>query len=259
MIAPVRPSDCDPELNLPVKVEIIAAPVGACAQRNAIFDAAGDADIVVFFDDDFFPAPDYLALLEAEFDARPSAGIITGNVVADGILGPGIAPEEARRILAAKGTERAPLGRMSEVYKCYGCNMAINMAVLRKSAARFDEALPLYAWLEDEDFSRATAPYGDVLRSEALLGVHLGVKSGRTSGVRLGYSQIANPVYLWRKGTFPLNRAVAPICRNLISNMLKSPRPEPWIDRPGRLRGNLLAIADMLRGRIVPNRILELG
>jgi len=40
---------------------------------------------------------------------------------------------------------------------------------------------------------------------------------------------------------------------------VKSLRPEPWIDRPGRLRGNLIAIGDLLRGRLDPARIQDLG
>ena len=38
---------------------------------------------------------------------------------------------------------------------------------------------------------------------DRLAGVHMGAKGGRTSGRRLGYSQIANPVYLLRKKTIP--------------------------------------------------------
>lgn len=259
IVAPVKPQDCDETLALPVPLEIIGAPTGLCAQRNAIIDAAGDdADIIVFFDDDYFPAPDFLELLEEEFRLRPTAAQITGHVLADDILGPGFTVEEGRRILAEQGGRHGPVGAMTEVYKCYGCNMALNMALVRKSGARFDEALPLYAWLEDEDFSRAIARDGEILQSDALVGVHLGTKSGRTAGVRLGYSQIANPVYLFGKGTFTMKRTVAPIFRNVVSNLLKSARPEPWIDRRGRLRGNLLAFADMLRGRMLPSRILEI-
>jgi hypothetical protein len=37
-----------------------------------------------------------------------------------------------------------------------------------------------------------------------------------------------------------------------------SVRPEPFVDRRGRLRGNLLAVLDLVRGRTTPERILEL-
>ena len=46
-------------------VEFLAAPAGLPRQRNAILDAARDCDAVLFLDDDFLPAPDYLAVTEA--------------------------------------------------------------------------------------------------------------------------------------------------------------------------------------------------
>ena len=68
---------------------------------------------------------------------------------------------------------------------------------------RFDENLPLYGWAEDVDFCRQLATYGRIVENARTTGVHLGSNSGRTSGVCFGYSQIANPLYLWRKGTLP--------------------------------------------------------
>jgi hypothetical protein len=91
-----------------------------------------------------------------------------------------------------------------------------------------------------------------------LRGVHLGIKLGRTSGVRFGYSQIANPIYLIRKGSMPRRHANKIMLRNLAANLARSLYPEPWVDRRGRLKGNLLALFDMLRGRISPNQILRL-
>jgi hypothetical protein len=40
--------------------------------------------------------------------------------------------------------------------------------------------------------------------------------------------------------------------------MLHAPRPEPYVDRRGRLRGNMLALGDLLRHRMAPERVLEL-
>ena len=75
---------------------------------------------------------------------------------------------------------------------------------------------------------------------------------------RFGYSQIANPVYLARKGTYPWNRALRSMARHWAMNLARSPFPEPWADRWGRFRGNMLALADLLRGRLRPGRIEEL-
>ena len=107
--------------------------------------------------------------------------------------------------------------------------------------------LPLYGWLEDVDFSRQLAPFGKIIRNEGMIGVHLGSKGGRGSGVRTGYSQIANPLYLWRKGTLRLDRALIQMCRNILANYAKLMRPEPWVDRRGRALGNALGFRDLVR------------
>ena len=82
--------------------------------------------------------------------------------------------------------------------------------------------------------------------------------AGRTSWVRFGYSQVANTVYLARKGTMRRARAwrlsVPPVVANLVFSLL----PQSLIDRRGRLKGNLLALWDLARGRLDPRRILSL-
>ena len=47
----------------------------------------------------------------------------------------------------------------------------------------------------------AVRAYETTSRANVLRGVHLGNKRGRVSGLRFGYSQIANPIYLLQKGT----------------------------------------------------------
>jgi hypothetical protein len=136
--------------------------------------------------------------------------------------------------------------------------MAVRGETLRAHPERFDTRLPLYGWLEDLDFSRRMAAFGRIVEAPALRGVHLATKVGRTSGRRLGYSQIANPVYLTRKGTMSWPRAARIMTGNILANSAKSLRPEPWIDRKGRLQGNLLAFRDIVTGRCAPERILDL-
>lgn len=46
--------------------------------------------------------------------------------------------------------------------------------------------------------------------------------------------------------------------RNLAANLVRSVAPEPFADRRGRLRGNLAAIGDLMRGRLAPERALRL-
>lgn len=51
-------------------VKSILSPVSLPAQRNAILDAPPDAELVLFFDDDFLPQPDYPAKVEQAFLPR---------------------------------------------------------------------------------------------------------------------------------------------------------------------------------------------
>lgn len=259
LICPARSGDFDAAClqDFPAPARIVSGPVGSSAQRNALLDAT-DADIVVFFDDDFLPADDYLAEAERLFLCHPGIVVATGKVLADGILGPGIEFDAAARLLAQSPPGTEP-GRIVPTYNGYGCNMAVRMAPVRAHRIRFDERLPLYAWLEDVDFSRQLALHGDVVCATRLRGVHLGTKrAGRTSGRRLGYSQVANPLYLARKGTMAWGKALAHVGRNLLANVLRSPVPEPWVDRRGRLAGNAMALLDTLKGSAVPERVLHL-
>ena len=89
-------------------------------------------------------------------------------------------------------------------------------------------------------------------------GVHLGNKRGRTSGLRFGYSQVANPLYLRNKGTVGLKWALRLMGGNVAANILGSVRSQGLVDRRGRLKGNVIAVLDMLRGRLDPMRVLDL-
>ncbi|MBV8096334.1 MAG: glycosyltransferase [Acetobacteraceae bacterium] len=233
----------------------ITAAQGSSPQRNAILRRA-DADVVVFFDDDFIPHPSYLAAIEQEMQRDPSIVVATGLVLADGIKGPGLSIDAARKIVAEHTVAD---GEVRPAFNGYGCNMAVRVAPVRQNGIWFDERLPLYAWQEDVDLSRRLRQFGGIVRIESACGVHLGVKSGRGSGVRLGYSQIANPLYLSRKKQgYPLRRALTHLAKNMAINVLRSLRPEPYVDRRGRLRGNILAFRDLLTGRMEPERVLEL-
>jgi hypothetical protein len=43
-----------------------------------------------------------------------------------------------------------------------------------------------------------------------------------------------------------------------LANLARSLYPEPWVDRKGRLKGNAMALMDLVIGRISPRRILQL-
>lgn len=242
------------------KVQFLKGSGGSCAQRNHLLDAAANRyELIFFMDDDFYLHRDYLLRMEQTFLSDPLILGATGEVVADGAVGPGLTTNYARERLGRIGavpslTQRKP----QPAFNTYGCNMAFRVSALLEHRIRFDENLPIYAWFEDVDFSRRLLPYGKLVLVPGAQGVHLGIKQGRTSGKRLGYSQVANPIYMARKGTLPWVAAIKGICRHVSKNLLLSLRPEPYVDRRGRVRGNLLALRDLLLGRMRPDRILQL-
>lgn len=248
-------SDSDAPADLHGAGVAISPTRGLAAQRNHALDLIGDdADVIVFVDDDYAPAPGFVQGVEKLFAEHADIVAASGHLIADGATRGGYTFEQADAFISGWRAPEAPQMRRST--GTYGCNMAYRRA--SAPHLRFDENLPLYGWLEDTDFSARYARFGRVVRCDHFAGVHLGVRSGRVSGVRLGYSQIVNPLYLLRKGTATPSFALALAARNMLANALKWMRPEPEIDRRGRLRGNLLALADVARGRDDPKRILEL-
>jgi GT2 family glycosyltransferase len=256
IVCGTKPADVEGAEEASPGARVLIAEPGLPRQRNAVIAAAADADILVFFDDDFLPDPGYLAAIEQTMATTPSIVVATGLVLADGIGGPGLTPEGGRAILMSHVPQATSV---KPEFAAYGCNMALRLAPMRENGVWFDERLPLYGWQEDVDLSRRLAPFGTIVLIEAARGVHLGVKSGRGSGVRLGYSQVANPLYLSAKRAgYPLPRALSHIGRNMAMNAARAFWPEPYVDRRGRLVGNLLALRDLATGRMVPERILEL-
>jgi GT2 family glycosyltransferase len=259
VICPATDADFDvdavADLGLPLR--IARGSRGLCAQRNAIMKAAPEAHTIAFFDDDFYAAPTYLRELEHLLVREHDAVIVTGSLLADGASGPGISHDEAIAVLHS-GREPEKDGPARETYGGYGCNMALRMSIVREHDLWFDEQLPLYGWLEDIDFSRRAAHHGRIVRNPEMRGVHLGAKGGRASGVRLGYSQVANPLYMVRKGnSVSFSYAWRHVWRNCASNLVRSVSPEPWVDRRGRLRGNAIAARDLLLGSMHPQRIMD--
>ncbi|KOF18098.1 hypothetical protein AC244_14610 [Ensifer adhaerens] len=259
LVCPSSQDDVDETFaeTLSVPVTIVAGERGLTKQRNAILSAIDAGDLLVFFDDDFLPQVDFLANAETLFLKERDIVVATGLVLADGIHGPGIPVKEGLEILErdrAAGSQAT----LEPVYNAYGCNMVFRLSAIEVDGTRFDERLPLYGWQEDVDFCRRLARYGRIVRSGDLRGVHLGNKRGRTSGLRFGYSQVANPLYLFRKGSVSLKWTLHLMGSNVAANTIGSLRPPGLVDRRGRLKGNLIAFADLLRGRIDPLRMLEL-
>ena len=238
----------------------VTAPSGLPRQRNRIMQAAADCDILLFIDDDFLASSRYVEATLAAFQADPTIAASTGSPIADDVKGPGLTVAQARTLIAADLEQRDPRAAVdiANAPHGYGCNMAIDLHIARRHGIAFDERLPLYAWSEDIDYTHRLGRHGRIVKLARARGVHLGVKQGRSPGRNLGYSQVANPLYLRGKGSYSWGRALRSVGRNIAANAMRSAWPEPWIDRRGRLLGNALAVADMLRGRMTPERILEL-
>lgn len=242
----------------PERVEVILGPRGLCAQRNRGVQAIKDrCDVIVFFDDDFLPTSTSIEGLACLFAAHSDVAGVTGRVLADGVTCGGIDLADAQAILA--GAEAAPVEApiiKRELKTAYGCNMAFRVSAMEGLA--FDERLPLYGWQEDVDFAGQIAKFGRVVQTNAMAGVHRGVIGSRTPGVKLGFSQIVNPLYLVKKGTMRWGHAARLILANLIANHVKALAPEGHVDRLGRVRGNWLGLAHVIAGRMEPLKILDI-
>lgn len=247
---------------------ILLSRAGLTIQRNVGLDAllphvAGlDAKdwFVTFYDDDYRPASNWLECAAAAFAQNPTTAGLTGNVLADGVNSEfGIS--EADAVLYLSGNKPAEnhwstAMQPKELSGLYGCNMSYRGTVA--TTLRFDENLPMYGWQEDADYSSRARSFGAVVHYPTCRGVHLGVSSGRTSGVRFGYSQISNPIFLVRKGSMSWPRALKLISKNFIANVAKTLLRVPIKDFPGRLKGNYLACVHLLTGKLHPQKILEI-
>lgn len=244
------------------------ASAGATIQRNAGLDALQSKVthlpvndwFVAFFDDDFRPADDWLENASSVFSKQADVVGINGLVLADGVSSEfGISEEDAARYISGEkpsDKDRVPQPEAKPLTGLYGCNMAYRG--IAAQTLRFDEQLPMYAWQEDIDFSSRSRQFGRLVLLSACRGVHLGVSSGRTSGVRFGYSQIANPIFLMKKGTMSKTMGFKLMSKNILSNLIKTALRVRIKDFPGRLRGNLRASLDLLSGKLHPMRAVDL-
>jgi GT2 family glycosyltransferase len=239
---------------VPAAVRVVTAR-GLAAQRNAGVEAIEDRDaIVFFFDDDAVVSPDYVDRALDVFASDPGIVGLTGRVLLDGATGEAIDRERADAAIAADAGFRTR--RTHHWEQLYGCNFAYRRAAA--PAELFDARLPLYSWLEDHDFARRLLRHGRIVKADDCVIVHRGVKSGgRAAHARLGYSQMMNPLYLHRKGSFPLwltAKEIVPRCGKNLVLSLGGPEAT-W--RRQRLRGNLAALRDAVTGSFEPERMLR--
>lgn len=242
--------------DVPSQWLIVTGTRGLAAQRNAGLEAVHDCDIVFFFDDDAVVRSDFIHNALAFFAAHPKVAGLTGRVLLDGATTGEVSVDDADAALTE--SLQSPLtGGWRPTRELYGCNFAYRVAAA--PTLRFDSRLPLYSWLEDHDFARRLMPHGVLARVDDCVIVHRGAASGgRQAHTRLGYSQFMNPVYLWKKGSFPAWLAAYEVFRPTAKNLAFSIVGGQAEWRRERLRGNAKALRDVLRGRFTPERITEL-
>jgi glycosyltransferase involved in cell wall biosynthesis len=241
-------------------VRVVQGSKGLTRQRNNGLQALPrEVEYVLFMDDDIELAPNYLESMERLFDETARVVLASGVSAKDGL-------REARTLsreeaVAAVQQYRVE-NRIETAEGAYGCNMFVRRSLLE--TMRFDERLLLDGWLEDYDFSTRCRLKGDVVWNFGTCVAHLGAQRiGRERGFLVGYSQIANPFYLWQKGVIPsffrlLKTFWLPALRVSLQGTLHS-RP-PWnvlFDYKGRMRGNMRALVDASCFRLRPERILD--
>ena len=236
--------------------QVVMGTRGLAAQRNAALSQLEGVEVVAFFDDDALLRADYLANAVAFLDRHPEVVALTGRVLLDGAAREEIPAAQAVLALAASA-EEAQSGGWHGTRELYGCNLVVRASVA--VSERFDERLPLYSWLEDHDFARRCMRRGLLAKVDDCVIVHRAAASGgRQAHRRLGYSQLMNPIYLFRKGSFPLWLAAWEIFRPVAKNLLYAVAGTSRLWRRERLGGNVTAAADAIRGRFTPERIRQL-
>jgi GT2 family glycosyltransferase len=210
-VSAVDPADTT---QVPEGVNLIFGPAGAATQRNRAISKLPPVDVVYFFDDDMLIHPTYFEQSEALFEENTAVAGVTGRVLYDGAASGAIGIDAGERTLVQ--AEPPTDQDSSTVRNLYGCNFAVRSELLQ--IERFDDDLPLYSWLEDLDLSRRLLKHGELRRASAALCVHLGSPSGgRQSHLRFGYSQIANPLFLFKKRSLGFGDLLRLIGRPLLA------------------------------------------
>jgi GT2 family glycosyltransferase len=241
-------------------IRIVEGPKGLTKQRNlGLSVVPADADYVLFLDDDIELSLNYIESMQRLFHRSPDVVVASGISAADGLrIGRTLTREEASAAVLKQRCE----SKTEVAEGAYGCNMFVRRSLLGK--VQFDERLPLDSWLEDYDFSVRSKPYGQVVWNYETCVAHIGAQRvSRERGFLVGYTQLANSHYLWRKGTIPsfgrLLRAFwLPALRVSLQGAVHG-KP-PWntlLDYKGRVRGNVRALADAAMFRLKPERVLD--
>lgn len=259
----VSPEDCVVESQALPNCTLLTQAKGLCAQLNQALEHCADEGIVLVCDDDVELAPTFLEILDQIFLINPDVVGAGGAILYDSaVTCRPISREEAIKLVADSALRKNAKGRFEagahgDADVLYGCNMVFRAAPLKRE--RFDDNLPLYSLYFEADICRRMAKHGRVVNCPEAKVVHLASVGKRMSGVKMGYSQIANPYYLWKmKRTVTTTELLRLIPQALLANAVKSLKTSDSVDRRGRLKGNLKAIKDLISGSSYPGRIVSM-
>ena len=243
------------------RVRLVLSARGLTIQRNTALASLKETDLIAFLDDDMELTTSYLESMNELFEMQPDIIVASGRLLADGGRGAAVSRLDAQTLCQSVESRKGSVTVATKPLDYgYGCNMMVRAAAALQN--RFDEKLSLYAWLEDSDFSFHCTRRGNspVINISAQC-VHLGWRGGRISGLKMGYSQIVNPFYLWKKArVFTLRHILIQYwARCFVANVVGVMIGASEEDRLNRLRGNLVAAWHLIQGRCDPMIIKELS
>jgi GT2 family glycosyltransferase len=234
---------------------VLSGVQGTCAQRNAAAKVV-QTPYTLFLDDDVELAANFIESMQRLLDHDTDAVAATGFLVIDGARADAGLDRSVARSYAMNYVRQHANYDHRE-----GQNIFVRSQVFEK--VLFDENLPLYGWLEDLDFATNILRYGRIIMNTETCWAHIGTPGGRTTGLRFGYSQVVNPLYLWRKNGKPgLSRVIFGhwlryLAYNYRRELIKHPGDRS--DRSGRFTGNLIALRHVLAGKVDPTYILQVS
>ena len=139
VVCPAADADFDPAdaARTTAPLQIVQGERGSASQRNAILRACGEADLLLFIDDDFYPADDYIERLVQLFASHADIVLATNQPDLDGATGPGVSHDAALAVLRQSALQQALAGPGTavETYGGYGCNMTVRMATVSPDVA----------------------------------------------------------------------------------------------------------------------------
>lgn len=249
-------------------VDVRVAPVkGLTAQRNYGVDCIPSVqnDLIAFLDDDVELDPQFLDTMSQLFEQDTKIIGLSAETLVGGRMVPRAEAQATLSKLTPLPFEELTVRSTGKHWICHGCNMTFRASLFEQE--RFDEALPLYSYAEDYDFSIRAARHGIVGRVAGVGFVHLEHSSGRVSEKRRGYSIIANNYYFLKKGVCHLPRWKGYIRFWLVIALKETARDQwnAWFtqanesrDFQGCVHGRLQAITDILTGNSKPEKILKM-